>query len=122
MPGLAVLLAASLAIQVVDGDTLWIDREKVRIANIDAPETHEPKCDAERRLGLVAKRRLEILLKSGTVTWKRGDPKDGRLKDRRGRTLATIAIDGRDVGELLIAENLARPWTGKRQPWCDLTP
>jgi endonuclease YncB( thermonuclease family) len=122
LSGLAVLLAATLAIQVVDGDTLWIGEEKVRIANIDAPEIHEPKCDAERRLGLVAKRRLEILLKSGAVSWKRGDPKDGRLADRNGRALGTIAIDGRDVGEMLIAENLARPWTGKRQPWCNALP
>jgi tetratricopeptide (TPR) repeat protein len=26
------------------------------------------------------------------------------------------------VGEMLIAENLARPWTGKRQPWCNALP
>ncbi len=30
---------------VVDGDTFWIGGEKVRIAGIDAPETHPPHCD-----------------------------------------------------------------------------
>ncbi len=40
------------------------------------------------------------------------------LKDRYGRTLATVSVDGQDVGEILIAEGLARPWTGHRQPWC----
>jgi endonuclease YncB( thermonuclease family) len=48
-----------------------------------------------------------------------GDPKDGRLKDRHGRLLATITVDGKDVGEIMIAEGLARPWVGKRQPWCE---
>ncbi|PAP96113.1 thermonuclease family protein [Mesorhizobium wenxiniae] len=41
------------------------------------------------------------------------------MKDRYGRTLATIEVDGRDVGDILIGEGLARPWTGKRRPWCD---
>ena len=36
---------------VVDGDTFWIGGEKVRIAGIDAPETHPPRCDDEARLG-----------------------------------------------------------------------
>src|SRR5688572_22909093 len=36
---------------VVDGDTVWIAGDKVRIAGIDAPETHEPKCPREAELG-----------------------------------------------------------------------
>lgn len=32
---------------VVDGDTAWIDRVKVRVADIDAPETHPPHCAHE---------------------------------------------------------------------------
>lgn len=119
----ALLLLSTLAtVQVVDGDTLRIGAEKIRIANIDAPETQKAKCDAERRLGLVAKARLEMLLKSGTITIRRGDPQDGRMKDWRGRTLGTLAVDGRDVGEVLISENLARPWTGRREPWCNPLP
>ncbi|WP_353807019.1 hypothetical protein [Mesorhizobium sp.] len=30
-----------------------------------------------------------------------------------------MKVDGRDVGEILIAEGVARPWTGKRRSWCD---
>src|SRR3546814_2172556 len=32
---------------VVDGDTFWLEGEKIRIADIDTPEISEPKCDAE---------------------------------------------------------------------------
>ena len=59
------------------------------------------------------------LLTSGPVTVHPGDLDSGRLKDRYSRTLATIKVDGRDVGKIMIAEGLARPWTGKRRPWCN---
>lgn len=40
--------------------------------------------------------------------------------DRYGRTLARMMLDGLDVAELLIAENLARKYAGgRRQGWCD---
>ena len=117
-----ILLAAALATsapQAVDGDTFDIGSERVRIANIDAPETKSAKCDAERRLGEVAKRRLQELLSSPGFEMERGDPKSGRMKDRYGRTLATIYVDGIDVGSILIDERLARLWRGKREPWCN---
>ncbi|MBS9720142.1 thermonuclease family protein [Tianweitania sp. BSSL-BM11] len=103
---------------ITDGDTIRIGRERIRIANIDAPELRKPQCDAERRLAAVAKARLAKLLASGKITLHRGDPQDGRLKDRHGRTLATITVDGRDVGDILVEEGLARPWSGRREPWC----
>lgn len=109
------VLAAPFAI---DGDTIVIDHEHIRIANIDAPEIGHPKCDAELRLGRVAQRRMAELLGAGEIVVHPGDPKDGRLKDRYGRTLATVTVSGKDVGEILISEGLARPWTGRRQPWC----
>ncbi|MEL4069567.1 thermonuclease family protein [Ochrobactrum sp. GPK 3] len=116
-----IFLAAALATsapQAIDGDTFIIGSEHVRIANIDAPETRKAKCDAERRLGQVAKRRLQELLSSPGFEMERGDPKSGRVKDKYGRTLATIYVDGADVGLILIDEELARPWRGKREPWC----
>jgi micrococcal nuclease len=39
---------------VVDGDTFWLEGEKIRIADIDTPEISEPKCDAEYQLGMKA--------------------------------------------------------------------
>lgn len=103
---------------IIDGDTFVWRGEHIRIANIDAPELKGAKCDAERRLALVAKRRLEQMLASGQVRIARGDPADGRKRDRHGRTLAVISLDGQDVGSILIDEGLARPWIGKRRSWC----
>lgn len=117
-----LVLAAAIATsapQAIDGDTFDIGDERVRIANIDAPETKSAKCDAERRLGEVAKRRLQELLASPGFEMERGDPKSGRTKDRYYRTLATIYVDGIDVGRIMIDEKLARPWRGKREPWCN---
>lgn len=113
-----IALAAALAFSVIDGDTVDINGERIRIANIDAPETRQARCDAEKRLGRVAKRRLEELLQGGIPEIIRGDPATGRKKDRHGRTLATITIAGEDVGEILIHEELARKWSGRREPWC----
>ena len=32
---------------VVDGDTIWLEGAKIRIADIDTPELYSPQCDAE---------------------------------------------------------------------------
>lgn len=119
---IALVLAATILaspIETIDGDTIDAGGQRIRIANIDAPELGHAQCDAEKRLGTVAKRRLASLLEQGTVTLIPGDPKDGRTKDRHGRLLGTLSVDGQDIGEILITEGLARPWTGKRQPWCE---
>ncbi|TGQ95444.1 thermonuclease family protein [Mesorhizobium sp. M8A.F.Ca.ET.208.01.1.1] len=111
---MVALLAAAFAI---DGDTVILDGRHIRIANIDAPEIHDYKCAAELRLGLEAKARMAALLESGPLTVHEGD--HGRMVDRYGRLLATIEVGGADVGEMLIAEGLARRWNGKRRPWCN---
>ncbi len=101
---------------VVDGDTMWLDGEKIRIANIDTPETHPPRCGEEARRGAAATDRLHALLNSGAVTTAAGAD---RSHDRHGRRLATVQVDGRDVGAQLIAAGLARPYGGgPRQGWC----
>ncbi len=64
-----ILLATVLCTRLVitDGDTFVCNDEKIRILGLDAPETHFAKCDAEYRLGIVAKRRLEKLIKEPIV-------------------------------------------------------
>ena len=96
----------------VDGDTLWLQGEKIRIADIDAPETHEPKCASEKALGDRATDRLSQLLNGGPVVLQR------QGQDRYGRTLANVSVNGRDVGNELFREGLARAWDGARHPWC----
>ncbi|MEX3008380.1 thermonuclease family protein [Hoeflea sp. TYP-13] len=105
-------------VRVIDGDTVEIDGERIRIANIDTPELRGAKCEAEYRLAKIAARRVEELLELHRIRIRRGDPKDGRLKDRYGRTLAIIYVDGVDLGEILIEEDLAQRWYSDRVPWC----
>src|SRR6185369_15681856 len=89
---------------VVDGDTFWMDGVKIRIADIDAPETHPPHCARERELGDAATRRLRELLNSGPVTLSSID----RDEDRYGRKLRNVQVNGSDVGGVLVSEGLTR--------------
>lgn len=100
---------------VVDGDTFRLDRVKVRIADIDAPELSPPRCDAERAKGEAAKYRLQQLLNAGAFSLVSGI----RDEDRYGRKLRTVTRKGRSIGETLVAEGLARRWDGARHPWCN---
>lgn len=101
---------------VVDGDTFWLDGEKIRIADINAPETHEAGCLAERELGERATRRLVALLNAGPFTLET----QGRAKDRYGRSLRIVVREGRSLGAELVTEGLAEPWRGRRSDWCAL--
>jgi endonuclease YncB( thermonuclease family) len=99
---------------VVDGDTIWLKGVKIRIADIDAPETHDPKCASELQRGNRATQRLLQLVNSGTVTLRSID----RDEDRYGRKLRIVMVDGRSVGDTLVGEGLARPYGNGRRPWC----
>lgn len=99
---------------VVDGDTFWIGGQKVRIADIDAPETHDYRCRSELELGERAARDLQALLNSGAVTM----TSIARDRDVYGRLLRNVRVNGRDVGEALVADGVARAYAGGRRPWC----
>ncbi|MFN5759147.1 MAG: thermonuclease family protein, partial [Sphingomonadaceae bacterium] len=71
---------------VVDGDTVWLAGEKIRVADIDAPETHPARCPREAELGRAATLRLQALLNSGPVQL--GTIK--RDQDRYGRKLRLL--------------------------------
>jgi micrococcal nuclease len=104
--------------RIVDGDTLEDLGADVtyRIVNIDTPETGpRARCPAERDLGNRATQQARTLISSAGAVELRPT---GRI-DRYGRAIAFVLIDGRDLGETLIADGLARPWRGRREPWCD---
>ena len=110
---LALLLAALPAASetfdgrravIIDGDTIALGSERVRILNIDAPESFRSHCERELRAGLKAKERLAALVRSGAIEVERHG------QDRYRRTLARITVSGRDVGEVLVREGLALPW------------
>ena len=99
---------------VVDGDTLWYRGEKIRIADINAPEVSHPACSHEAALGAQATTRLVVLLNRGPFTL---EPID-RNRDRYGRLLRTVTRGGASVGEELVREGLAEQWKGYRGNWC----
>ncbi|MEN5084310.1 thermonuclease family protein [Bosea sp. TWI1241] len=97
-------------IVIIDGDTVVLpDGERIRILNIDAPETRGARCEAELVAGLKAKERLAQLLRAGPVEIRRCEA-SGRCRDPFGRTLARLVAGGRDLGEVLVAEGRALPW------------
>ncbi len=103
-------------IRVWDGDSLRLGMtqaaEAIRIFNIDAPEI-EGQCAHESDLAQRSKRRLAELLQGQRVEVLR------QGTDRYGRTLANVSINGRDAGDILVNDGLARTWSGRREPWCE---
>jgi micrococcal nuclease len=96
-------------IEVVDGDTVRIDGELVRLVGFDAPETTlgQYRCDAERERGERAARRLEDILDSGVI-----DIRYRKHRDRYGRLLALLKVNGQNVGKILIGEQFAVRYRG----------
>ncbi|WP_408585888.1 thermonuclease family protein [Novosphingobium sp.] len=111
------ILAAGAALcvspAVHDGDTIRCGAERIRIANIDAPELPDsPKCQDRRRSyawcdyrkGYASRDALQRFLASGPARI------DRIGQDKYGRTLARITIGGKDVGAVLVAQGLAKWW------------
>lgn len=100
-------------LSVHDGDTIRCGAERIRIENIDAPELEgSPKCQDYRRSyawcdfekGIASRDELKAFLGTGTVRISRHG------MDKYGRTLARVTVNGRDAGNYLIGEGLARAW------------
>lgn len=102
-------------VRVIDGDTFDHGGVRVRIADIDTPET-QGRCAYETALAARATRRMRALLGAGPFELHRAP--DGRDEDRHGRKLRIVTRDGRSLGDQLVSEGLARTWTGRREPWC----
>ena len=100
---------------VVDGDTFWLEGDKIRIADIDTPEISEPRCASEYERGIRARDRLVVLLNQGPIELA---PIGDRDEDRYGRKLRVVTRGGASLGDQLVGEGLARTWTGRREPWC----
>jgi len=86
-------------VSVHDGDTLTVldaasVQHKVRLQGIDAPERGQP-------FGTVARERLAALTMGQTVTVETFG------RDRYGRTLGRIVIEGQDVNRQMVLDGLA---------------
>ncbi len=102
-------------IAVVDGDSVTVDGREWRLRGFDTPEIERASCEGERRVGLLAKRRLEAMLAAAREIRVQG----GTERDRWRRPLGDLLLDGVNVREVLIAEEYARPYNGSRKKgWC----
>ena len=102
-------------VRVIDGDTFVHDGVRIRIADIDTPEI-QGRCPSETALAAKAARRLRTLLAAGP--FELHPLANGRDRDRYGRKLRIVTRGGRSIGDVLVAEGLARTWSGRREPWC----
>jgi endonuclease YncB( thermonuclease family) len=95
LPAIPPSLVLSGRCHVIDGDTIVIERTKIRLAGIDAPELHQP-------WGQKAKWTLVGICKGRIVT--------ARLTGERSydRLVATCHLpDGSDIGAELVRRGLA---------------
>ena len=99
---------------IVDGDTFWLDGEKIRAVGYDTPEPMTNICGGatERQLAHQASQRLLQLFNETEISIQR------QGQDRYGRTLAEVFADGVNVGDILVSEGLARFWPDGCEFWC----
>jgi endonuclease YncB( thermonuclease family) len=100
---------------VVDGDTIWWRGENLRLQSYDTPEPYDGICggNAEVVLAKRASARLLQLLNANPFTIETFG-----VDGTGSRTLATVRVAGRDVGDILIEEGLARRWPDGEEFWC----
>ena len=93
--GMVYALAAN-DMRAIDGDTVALGRERVRLAGIACPELKQPG-------GLTAKLALQSML--------HGELRVERLgQDRYDRTVGRLFANGRDLGCQMIQSGHCRRW------------
>ena len=115
LAGLALLAACTVALaddligqaSVVDGDTLEIHGNRIRLWGVDAPETTQ-LCRGEDslryRCGAKAANDLDAFIARRPVNC------NPISLDRYGRTVASCTVGGADLGEWLVRNGLALDW------------
>ena len=106
-------VCVSQQVKVWDGDTVWVDEAKYRLAGFDAPEYSDPKCKTERDLAIRARERLAELLQTNRFSIHRTGERS------YGRTVAAFRLeDGRAIEQIMVQEGLAKA-VRKFTAWCD---
>jgi micrococcal nuclease len=104
------------ALVAIDGDSLRLGEERIRIIGLDTPEIGQARCARELALAYRAKEIAEQLLASSPVEIRR----TGR-RDRYGRSLAAVNVGGVAwLNAMRAAGAAAREYDGrgKRRSWC----
>jgi endonuclease YncB( thermonuclease family) len=123
---------ASDDVRVIDGDTIRVHHQRpdVRLVGFNAPETRRAQCDVERALGDRATARVRDLVRSSKLDFEFvacacSPGTEGTPYCNYGRRCGILKADGRDLGAILIAENLAVPFVCGQtrcpptpKPWC----
>jgi micrococcal nuclease len=96
---------------VTDGDTIRVSlngrTERIRMALLDAPEASSTRYGRPECGGSEATRRLENLLDGGRVTLTRPSSEN---RDKFGRLVREVRVDGRSVDEQMIRGGWAKPY------------
>ena len=95
-------------VSATDGDTIRImykgENEPLRYLLIDTPETNHPRL-GEQPFGEETKERNRTLVEGSDLTI---EFDVGEKRDKYGRLLAYVYVDGKSVQETLLQEGLAR--------------
>lgn len=94
------LRRTSAAVTVIDGDTLQMGSERVRLHGIDAPES-EQRCTDGWQAGRAATRALVGLVAGGAPSCEK------KTTDRYGRTVAVCWVNGQDIGAAMVRSGQA---------------
>lgn len=89
---------------VIDGDTIEIHGQRIRLDAIDAPESRQfckDAAGADYRCGQVASFALADKIGRHVVTC------DNHGRDRYGRSLSYCSVEGADLGAWLVERGLA---------------
>ncbi len=94
--------------RIIDGDTLAIGAERIRLLGIDAPELAQVCLDGEtpRNCGQAAKAELAAMAALGRVEC------SGHSKDKYGRLLAVCTSGGRELNAAMVRSGQAVSYGG----------
>lgn len=99
---------------VQSGDSFYLKGKTVRIAGIEAPLLYGAACPKEAELGDQSARKLQQILNSGELEMTRTE----QDLDRYGLLLRNVSVDGKSVGNAMVAARLAREIGDTTRSWC----
>lgn len=112
-------VACSQPVRVIDADTIEVcheqEPERIRIAGLDAPESFRPACAKEKIAGIQAKQAATQFFIRPNVNL----DINRQSKDRYGRSVADVSVNGIDFRQHMIAEGHGVEWKfNEKHDWC----
>ena len=95
-------------VTVIDGDTIEMHGQRIRLHGIDAPESGQSCVNEDGksyRCGQISANQMATYVSGKTVTCNLTD------KDRYGRLVAACFVNGQDINERLVSEGWALAYT-----------